>query len=38
MDGDGKDDYVHVNSSGAISIWHNRGITEDHMQIDISLC
>ncbi|KAL2212798.1 hypothetical protein CC79DRAFT_1267941 [Sarocladium strictum] len=34
MDGDGKDDYVHVDEKGAISIWYNRGITEDHMQID----
>jgi hypothetical protein len=34
MDGDGKSDYVHVNESGAISIWYNRGVTQDHMQLD----
>ncbi|KAK7955848.1 carbohydrate esterase family 3 protein [Apiospora aurea] len=34
MDGDGKDDYVHVGDNGAISVWYNRGTTADHLTID----
>nr|UMZ45332.1 hypothetical protein [Paramyrothecium sp.] len=34
MDGDGKDDYVHVGANGALSVWYNRGSTSDYMTID----
>jgi len=34
MDGDGKDDYVHVGDNGAISVWYNGGNTTDYMSID----
>ncbi|CCT67685.1 uncharacterized protein FFUJ_14670 [Fusarium fujikuroi IMI 58289] len=34
MDGDGKDDYVYVGDHGALSVWYNRGTTDDSMAID----
>ncbi|KAJ4208903.1 hypothetical protein NW759_013504 [Fusarium solani] len=34
MDGDGKDDYVYVGKNGALSVWYNRGTTDDSMTID----
>ncbi|KAI8721439.1 SGNH-hydro domain-containing protein [Fusarium sp. LHS14.1] len=34
MNGDGKDDYVYVGKNGALSVWYNRGTTDDSMTID----
>ncbi|OAA69170.1 lipolytic protein G-D-S-L family [Akanthomyces lecanii RCEF 1005] len=34
MDGDGKDDYVFVGDNGSLSVWYNRGTTDDSMAID----
>lgn len=34
MDGDGKDDYVYIGEHGALSVWYNRGSTDDSMAID----
>ncbi|KAJ3497498.1 hypothetical protein NLG97_g1847 [Lecanicillium saksenae] len=34
MDGDGKDDYVHVGAEGALSVWYNHGTIDDSMGID----
>ncbi|KAH7303224.1 hypothetical protein B0I35DRAFT_498648 [Stachybotrys elegans] len=34
MDGDGRDDYVHVGDNGQLSVWYNRGTTEDTLAID----
>lgn len=31
---DGKDDYVFVGANGSLSVWYNRGITDDSMAID----
>lgn len=34
MDGDGRDDYVHIGDQGSLNVWYNRGITDDSMGID----
>lgn len=34
MDGDGKDDYVHIGDNGSLRVWYNRGSTDDHMRLD----
>ena len=34
MDGDGKDDYIYVGDNGALSVWYNRGTTDDGMTMD----
>ncbi|KAL6864240.1 SGNH hydrolase-type esterase domain-containing protein [Trichoderma novae-zelandiae] len=34
MDGDGKDDYVHVDSNGGLRVWYNRGKGDTRMVID----
>ncbi|KAF4990980.1 hypothetical protein FDECE_14187 [Fusarium decemcellulare] len=34
MDGDGKDDYVYIGDHGALSVWYNRGTTDDSTVID----
>lgn len=31
---DGKDDYVFVGDNGSLSVWYNRGNTDDNMAID----
>lgn len=31
---DGKDDYVYVDEDGGLTLWYNRGETDDSMTID----
>lgn len=34
MDGDGRDDYVHVGDHGKLTVWSNNGKTADSMTLD----